>query len=567
VARVLVVVAVLAAVAVIGVIVWPSGDDNTISAVPASVPWQPEPGRPFTEPKQLERPEGHGPQVIEVDLSARTGQTEVAGSPVWARTYNGGFVGPTIHARPGDTIKVTFENTLGGGRPTNIHYHGMHVSPNGNADNIFAEIDDGERYESVVKLEDKQPRGTFWYHAHFHGISDGQVMGGLSGLLIVDGLKNLLPDKFKGVNERQLTLKDVQLGTDENRPEGIDGDYIAENPDINPAPESTFRMVNGLYKPQFKMQSSTYELWRLANIGSDVFYNVAFVKTGSADKGESTDPTQQPFAIVAEDGIPVWEVTRPTRLLIPPGKRFDVLVMAESSGTYELQSVPYAQRANNKLVPKPIPCNKDEPNCPEVTDTLATVDVTAARRSVPTLPTRLARKGGAAKRQGGRPRVEDLSQAHVDAEKTFEFSYNTTDPDKFVAEINGQPFTHGEKPVVWPALGDVQEWTLVNKTRDDHPFHIHINGFQVMSVSGDPDFKAHGHQDVVNIPKQRKDGEETVDGKVVIRHRFETFSGWFVFHCHILNHEDAGMMSTIQVLERTGDPVTPPPESEHHPGQ
>lgn len=71
----------------------------------------------------------------------------------------------------------------------------------------------------------------------------------------------------------------------------------------------------------------------------------------------------------------------------------------------------------------------------------------------------------------------------------------------------------------------------------------------------------------MNIPKQRKDGEATVDGTVVIRHRFETFSGWFVFHCHILNHEDAGMMSTIQVLERTGDPVTPPPESEHHLGQ
>ena len=106
---------------------------------------------------------------------------------------------------------------------------------------------------------------------------------------------------------------------------------------------------------------------------------------------------------------------------------------------------------------------------------------------------------------------------------------------------------------VTPRLGTVEEWTLVNQSGEDHPFHIHVNDFQVISVNGEP-YRARGLQDVVVIPKN--------GGEVVIRNRFEDFTGHFVFHCHILGHEDAGMMQTVQVLG-PGQRPTPPPGDGH----
>jgi suppressor of ftsI len=95
-------------------------------------------------------------------------------------------------------------------------------------------------------------------------------------------------------------------------------------------------------------------------------------------------------------------------------------------------------------------------------------------------------------------------------------------------------------------------------TTEDHPFHVHVNDFQVMSVNGKP-YHAVGLQDVVTIPHK-------VHGKagvVVIRMKFEDFTGHFVFHCHILAHEDAGMMMTVDVV-KPGQKATPPPGAAEH---
>ncbi len=100
-----------------------------------------------------------------------------------------------------------------------------------------------------------------------------------------------------------------------------------------------------------------------------------------------------------------------------------------------------------------------------------------------------------------------------------------------------------------PILDTVEEWTLINKSTEDHPFHIHVNDFQVISVNGKP-FHADGLQDVVVIPKN--------GGRVVIRNPFDDFPGHFVFHCHILGHEDAGMMQTVDVIRRGARPTPPP---------
>jgi FtsP/CotA-like multicopper oxidase with cupredoxin domain len=91
---------------------------------------------------------------------------------------------------------------------------------------------------------------------------------------------------------------------------------------------------------------------------------------------------------------------------------------------------------------------------------------------------------------------------------------------------------------VRPRLGTVEEWTLRNASNEQHPFHIHVNDFQVVSVGSEP-YEAHGRQDTVPL---------LPGGDVVIRTPFADFTAKFVFHCHILNHEDAGMMAVVEVV-------------------
>jgi suppressor of ftsI len=109
--------------------------------------------------------------------------------------------------------------------------------------------------------------------------------------------------------------------------------------------------------------------------------------------------------------------------------------------------------------------------------------------------------------------------------------------------INGKVFDHNRVDQI-VKLGDLEEWKIKNIDDDDHTFHIHINDFQVMSVNGQP-YEAHGLQDTVILP---------ANGEVVVRIPFEDFVGRFVYHCHILPHEDTGMMGTVEVV----DPFTPP---------
>ena len=523
---------VLIAITIVAALMLPgctSDNGTTPEAATATPPqWTPVPGLPLEEPEQVTSDKG----VLEVKLTARTDAIDVSGDSLRASPINDRLGGPTLRVHPGDTIKVTFVNDLGEGRVTNIHYHGLHVSPLGTSDNVFRTFEDGKTYQSEVHLPADHPTGTYWYHAHMHHYSDEQVMGGFSGILIVEGLEALLPPGWSGIPQRQLGLRDVQT---------LDGAVLPEhcpvsNPScttINPNQPST-RLLNSLYQPTFEMKSNQYELWRLANIGADAFYQVQF------DGHE--------LAVIAEDGVPVWNVVKAPMLLLPPGKRFDVLVLGGTAGTYNLQSLPYASHSTalNPATPQ----------------TLATVTVTASSDPVTPAgdpPTSLTGKD------------HDLSNAqNVIPRPPFVFSY-TGPGEKFQALINGVAFSDGMVPPVSPILNTVEEWTLQNTTNDDHPFHIHVNGFQVMSVNGQP-YAANGHQDIVNIPKQSKQdpndpNSPTVPGQVVIRNAFKDFPGWFVYHCHILNHEDFGMMATIQVRTTPDEPITPPPgTSEHHEG-
>lgn len=473
--------------------------------------WSPVKGS-FEEPTQLYSEDG----TLEVTLTADEQIVEAAGSPIRARVYNGSYLGPTLHLHPGDTLDLSLVNNLD--EFTNLHFHGLHVSPSGNSDNVFLHVEPGETQQYHVEIPEDHEPGLFWYHSHAHGVSSGQVFGGMSGLIVMEGLTELLTEDLRGITTRQIALRDIY--TEKDAPDEIPNEHDiggtmqapAPVPNMNSVPDpatADARLVNGIFRPELSIRPGETQLWRMANIGANTFYDV---------KQDGVT-----FHVVAEDGSPVWEVWDAEHLVLPPGKRFEALVQGPPAGTYALRTLKYRQGVTpaNALTVFPQPLGS------------------LVSSGDPVQPASLP--------SGLYPR-DDLNDATIAARRTFEFSI-PFDPAhactqakgcgaqaRVLFTINGRTFDPNRVDVR-PKLGTVEEWTLTNTSTEQHPFHIHVNDFQVMSVNGKP-YDAHGLQDVVTIP---------IRGEVVIRNPFEDFAGTYVFHCHILNHEDGGMMGVVEV--------------------
>jgi len=429
--------------------------------------------------------------ILEVSLIIEEKQGLVGNESVTALVYNGSLMGPTLHIKPGERLVVNLVNEVD---QTNIHFHGLHVSPTGSSDNIFRVVEPGETANYVLDIPINHPTGTFWYHPHLHGLATTQVGGGMSGLIKIEGLEDLLPSALNNITQQTFVLKAF--------PWSLNGS--STNPIYKWA---NYFTVNGQINPVINISSGETQLWQFANIDPATFYNITL-------PGHT-------FHIIAEDGNPVWEVWDGKNLVLPAGKRFEVLVTGGENGTYPLKSLPYNRSGFS----------------PTSEVTLATVNVQGkdGAQTTEVTPSSLV------------PR-HDLGDAQIQTQRTLVFNGS---PDNQTAtrfgdvgtnQINGKVFDHNRVDYI-VKLGDVEEWTLKNSDNEDHTFHIHVNDFQVMSVNGQP-YNAHGLQDTVVLPQ---------GGEVVVRIPFTDFVGKFVFHCHILPHEDTGMMGIVEVV----DPFTP----------
>lgn len=433
-------------------------------------------GIAFSEPSELRSKNG----VLEAEIKSAPSTLDVSGQTVRGESYNGTFVGPTLVLEPGDELRLSLENALA--QPTNIHFHGFHVSPSGISDNVLRHIMPGETGDVLVQIPETHAEGVFWYHSHMHLDSESQVFQGLSGTIFVGDTRRLLPERFANANRRLLALKDLQVKN---------GAIVAVNIDSD-AP--TIRTVNGLVDPRIDVLPGTTELWAIANISADIFYDVELEGTS--------------LLVVSEDGNPVERTHEETHLVLPPGKRFEALVTFDEVGTQVFRTRAYDQGGDHY---------------PEVT--LAHVVVSGDRTDT------IEPLG---EDQALVPEGDLLTRPVVE-ERTWRFSEDDETSRFF---INGRQFDM-DRVDVSPKLGTVEEWTLENVTSEQHPFHIHVNDFKVISVDG----QAHeptGKQDTVILDPGKP---------VVIRVPFDDFIGKFVFHCHILNHEDNGMMGLVEVVE------------------
>ncbi|MGA5703946.1 multicopper oxidase family protein [Peterkaempfera bronchialis] len=432
-------------------------------------------GAPLKDPAELVSRNG----VLRARIVVERRKVDVAGRMLWALTYNGRYMPPTLRIRPGDRLELAMENRLG--KYTNLHVHGLNVSPSGHADNIFVHIRPGQTFHySYGYLKSLRP-GTYWYHSHADPMSAPQVAGGLSGIIVVEGLKRYLPPALRGITEHVIALKDFQ----------VQGDSVKTSPLHIGAP--TNRTVNGQLNPTIRIRPGETQLWRLANISANIYYKVQLAG--------------QQFQVIAQDGYPVDRVYAADTLLIAAGARFDVLVRGGAPGRTLLRTLAYNTGPAGDAFPQA---------------TLATLVSAGAPMHPAALPSAFA------------PRV-DLSRATPAARRTLVFSENQAGTEFY---INGRQYDPNRVDVR-SRLNTVEEWTVRNDSDEEHSFHVHVDHFQVLSVNGRP-VHGHGLVDTTNVPAR---------GSLVLRIRFSDYTGRTVLHCHILNHEDAGMMAVLEIVK------------------
>jgi suppressor of ftsI len=441
--------------------------------VPTTFPAQQR--QPFQAPPELRSENG----VLETTFTVQTTTFTVAGAEIKGFAYDGQFIGPTLHVQPGDNVKIHLRNRLE--EPTNLHSHGMFVSPIGISDNVLRVMKPNSDNDIVLELPDDVEPGTYWYHSHLHGRTEEQVFAGLSGVFIVDGLQQRLSPELRDIPHHVVALKDLQVK---------DGAIVLTNIDSN-AP--TTRTVNGQVDPILTARTNETTMLRLANISADIWYRLRLGGTQ--------------FRVIAEDANPVAQVWTADELVLPPGKRYDVLVRWTEPGTHELRTLEY----NN---------GPAGDNYPE--RRLATVTVAGDPVADVAWPTSVAPPS---------PLLTD----QIDRTRQLVFSENTKTNQFY---IDGKQFD-ATRVNVAATLGTTEEWTIKNISEEAHPFHIHVNDFIVTEVNGKP-YQARSEQDIVPLPPK---------GEVKIRMHFNRFLGTYVFHCHILAHEDNGMMGIVDVSE------------------
>lgn len=523
---------------------------------PPAIPPDPfKAGLKFWEPPPV-RSTGRPPnRRLRATITAQNGVVDVSGLKVaGTQTYSaegpGGsappaFLGPTLHAEPGDTVELTLDNKLtvpagadptkpaqnaencgdgpghdtgheegaetqakpGDPEVTNLHFHGLHVTPrqvSPYGDTVLVRLPNGKS-QFKFKIPPTHDKGTFWYHSHVHRCTNDQVTRGLAGLLLIGDSRENLPEPLRKIETRSLALKDVQVVPAKGEaPWQIDPAYNFT--------DSTHRTVNGLVNPKMEIRPNETQMWRLLNASSAVWYQVVLVD-------ESKNDARDKFTVVAQDGNPLLEPKEEDTLLVPPGARFDILVRGPASG--------------GKRVLKTLEFDQGFAKFPE--DVLATVDVKGAPAPQLPAPDKLPAPHQRFPKERGPTRRFTFD---IDLRDTqFHISDTAFNPN-----INNADFDPGS-PDATPILETTERWIIYNKSAEWHPFHIHQDDFRVVK-GGQPQLP--GDHDIVALPP----GTPTNPSVTEIEMPFTDFAGNFVFHCHILVHEDLGMMSLVELRER-----------------
>jgi len=424
------------------------------------------------------------PRTVEVNITAALTILEmIPGVKTEVFAYNGHVPGPTLEVREGDHVIVHFRNDLP--EPTTVHWHGIHL-PFESDGSPFHPIKPGERrdYEFDVR---HGTAGTYWYHPHPDHRTGFAIGKGLFGAIVVHAADDPLPV----MRERLLILSDnrfLQDGTiDFPEPSSHHGGIDEEN-----GREGPVLFVNGHVMPTFSIRSGEVQRWRVVNASAGRIYRIAI-------PGVS-------FLQVGTDGGLLEKPREVKDVLLVPGERAELLVRGtgEPGSRTVLQNLPYDRYAP-----------QTRPRDWNTTVDLLTLQTTSQPAvAPPAIPATLRR-------------IIPLDTARVTAVRTVVFGQGM---------INGKLMDMARVDVS-TKVGATEIWEIENIVGMDHPFHLHGFQFQVLDRDGvrEPYL---AWKDMLNIPKHSS-------ARIIVR--YDDYPGKWMFHCHILDHEDHGMMGVLEV--------------------
>jgi len=512
---------------------------------------RPAPGSDVQRPPDLYSQNGR--LDVTMDYLA---QVDSAGRNLFCFVTKDGLESPTLHVNPGDTLHIKLTNLVppkfgaamrmpamrmpkdvcGDAEMTptsvNMHFHGTNTSPRCHSDEVIRTlINSGRSFEYTLHIPKDEPPGLYWYHPHVHGISSPTVQGGATGALEVEGIADIQP-AVAGLPERYLVLRDQRLVQLTNPPSG--GAYLPMpfwDVSVNYVPVPWPQ-----YPPSIvRMQTGSKEFWRVVNAGANTIMDIKLVYDGAA----------QPLQIVAFDGVPTGSkdghhqgtIVTQDHILLPPSARAEFIVAAPSSSSVKAMLETEAIDGG--------PLSDSNPRRPLVQ--------IVASDAPPALPGMPAPKGA-----WPHTRFEDLADAKVTAKRGLYFDEvsppNARDKEgaSFFITVDGQDeevYDPDNPPAITTTQGSVEEWTIENHTKEVHDFHIHQIHFLVEAVNGVAIPKEQQQlYDVFQVPYYTGQGDYP---SIKIKLDFRgPDTGDFVYHCHILDHEDRGMMAIIRVRPR-----------------
>jgi FtsP/CotA-like multicopper oxidase with cupredoxin domain len=537
---------------------------------------RPQVGSIVSEPADVRGSNG----VLEITLIARNSK-ESDGRTRYCFTDAEGHESPNLRVSPGDLVVIHLKNEMNALEPaataepmhmhapskgqscaggemnlisTNLHFHGLTIPPACHQDDVLkTSIEPGDpTFTYRFRVPEDEPAGLYWYHPHIHGFSKPQVLGGASGALIVEGIERSKKE-VAGLPERVLVIRDEDLMNPNAPPSKsepvvphflIDRDGDAANNGTGfgkPAKDLSINYVPVPY-PDYppatiQMRPVERQLWRVLNASAITYLNLEVLYRR----------VPQPLGLVAMDGVPIGAQTAAaaqpqdpvlwqTHLGVPPGARVEFIVNGPPAGE------------NGLLVSRTVdtgPGGENDPNR-MLAQIVATPDAPEPRSHLSAAPQPLP--------SSTKPWLGDVVPVRV---RHLYFSEKLVDPNdptsavEFYLTVEGQApkmfDMNSTSPNIVAQQGTVEDWIIENRSQELHTFHIHQLHFLLLDYNGVPvheDFL----RDTVNVPYYN--GRQLAYPSVRVRVDFRdpNIVGTFPYHCHLLEHEDKGMMGTIEVV-------------------
>ncbi|MEG9437398.1 multicopper oxidase family protein [Edaphobacter sp. HDX4] len=441
-----------------------------------------------------------------------------------AFSYAAHEIPPVLHVSPGHTLRVDYQNSMSSHSKeicidepcrnmTNLHFHGLHVSPKSPQDDVISMMAmPGESLHYDVTVPEDQPPGLYWYHTHPHGESYQQDLDGMSGALIVDGIERYAPE-VRSIRQQVLVLRDAVLKqTDPSAPLQRARVNVSNSCSIQSTEPERLFTVNGVLRPSVAIRPGERQFWRIVNASPDLYADVQL------SSGRMT--------VIALDGMPLafHDPHRQEKLMshvpLPPGGRVEAIVTGPPAG------------AEASLITRCVNTGPDgDPN-----PTMVLADMNEKALSSDS-GSRLITAPGQTVHQFIAPSTLTLAE-----KRPAEFSTVFTE-DKQGFYINGQKYTPDAGPMITVLIGGYRRWTVVNRSREAHPFHIHQVHFLAYARDG-VRLRNPYWLDTVNVGPG-----ESLD--LLMDFTDPIITGMSVFHCHLLKHEDKGMMAKILFIPPT----------------